>query len=814
MQPRHGLKKPRSDRTGQLFRGPAVFQILADKVFPRLLKGRSPDDPVRIWVPACSTGEDVYSIGIALLEYLREHSASIPIRIFGSDLDDSSLRTARTAVFDNLGPNVAAELLTRYFTAAGSAYRVARALREQCVFARQDVTRDSPFSKIDLISCRNVLSQVSPPLQRRTLEKLRYALKPGGQLLIGDSEDVQIPAEWFAVADHDHKLFSKTRDTGPQRVVRAIPAQGSERVSKAKRGAQEPGGEVRRLKRELAVVKKRLESTIEELELHIEELTSANAEVQAGNEELQCINEELEAARAELQFANQGLETFNRELSRNNRQLVESNDDLSSLLSSVEVPVVMVDQHLRLRKFTPAAGKLLNLIPTDLGRSILDFKPHVEIQDLETMLRDVFDNLQVIEREVRDEQGHSYSMCVRPYRTPQNRIEGALMVLSEITERKNLEEQLRQAHKMEAIGRLAGGVAHDFNNILTAISGYAGELLSVLPASHPGRAAAEEIGKVGDQAGMLTKQLLAVSRKQVMRPRHVNLNDILRDIHELLRRLLGETVEIRYVLEPDLGTVVADPGQIQQVIMNLAINARDAMAHGGRLTLSTSNVFLDPRDAQAEGLPAGAYVTLTARDTGAGMGPATRERVFEPFFTTKPLGAGTGLGLSMVHGIVQQSGGSIRLESEEGRGSMLRVFFPRTHDGIGPALPEMHTNVPGGDETILLVEDSAVVRSVIRRVLVQRGYTVLEASDGTEALSLSAKHTGPIHLLLTDLLMPHLGGAELGKRMRRRRKGIKVIYMSGYPGDAFHAVKKDANFLEKPFKPEHLAAAIRKVLDT
>ncbi|MGD1092299.1 MAG: CheR family methyltransferase [Bryobacteraceae bacterium] len=821
MQPRQHPQKARLDRAGEFFPNPAAFRILVDKVFPRLLKDRSPDDPVRIWVPGCSTGEDVYSIGIALLEYLREQSMSIPIRIFGSDLNDSSLRNARAAVYaGSAAQDVEPELLARYFTKTGSAYHVTRTLREQCIFAHQDAARNAPFSKLDLISCGNVLSHIRAPLQRVAVEKLRYALKPGGHLLMAESEDVQFPPDWFAVVDQDHHLFSKISDTGLQKVIRGFPPTQRERDTRKPylppripRGSQAPSGGARQLKRELAVVRQRLESTIEELEINIEELRSANAEVQSGNEELQCINEELEAARAELEFANQELETFNRELSKNNRQLLESNDDLSSLLSNVEVPVVMVDQHLRLRRFTPAAGKLLNLLATDLGRSLLDFKPRIEVPDLETLLHEVFDNLRVIEREVRDEQGHSYSMCVRPYRTPGNRIEGALMVLAEITERKKLEEQLRQAHKMEAIGRLAGGIAHDFNNILTAISGYAAELLNVLPASHPGRMPAEEISKVGDQAGMLTKQLLAISRKQVVRPRHVNLNDVLRDIHDLLRRLLGETVEIRYVLEADLGTVVADPGQIQQVIMNLAINARDAMARGGRLTLSTNNVFLDTRDAQAVGLSAGAYVTLTARDTGTGMGPATRERVFEPFFTTKPPGSGTGLGLSMVHGIVQQSGGSISLESEVGEGATVRIYFPRSVSTADQGLQEIHMSVPGGNETILLVEDSTVVRSVIQRVLAQRGYTVLEASDGTKALSLSSSYKGPIHLLLTDLLMPHMGGDELGKRMRRRRKGIKVIYMSGYPGDAFHAVKKDANFLEKPFKPEHLAAAVRKVLD-
>jgi CheY-like chemotaxis protein len=231
------------------------------------------------------------------------------------------------------------------------------------------------------------------------------------------------------------------------------------------------------------------------------------------------------------------------------------------------------------------------------------------------------------------------------------------------------------------------------------------------------------------------------------------------------------------------------------------------------LALSTSNVYLNTLDATAEGLSRGEYVALTATDAGAGMGPATRQRAFEPFFTTKPPGSGTGLGLSLVYGIVQNSGGTIRLESELGKGTTVRILFPRSADAVEPAVQEIHKTIPGGHETILLVEDSAVVRSLIRQLLVLRGYTVIEATDGAEALAISDKHKGPIHLLLTDLLMPRMGGDQLGKRIRRRRPRIKVIYVSGYSGEAFHALKKEANFLEKPFKPEHLAEAVRKVLD-
>jgi two-component system cell cycle sensor histidine kinase/response regulator CckA len=375
------------------------------------------------------------------------------------------------------------------------------------------------------------------------------------------------------------------------------------------------------------------------------------------------------------------------------------------------------------------------------------------------------------------------------------------------------EEQLRQAQKMEAIGRLAGGVAHDFNNMLMAISGYASQLLEALPESGPARRAAEQISKVGDQASVLTRQLLAFSRKQVLRPEHEKLNDVLVDMREMLLRLLPESIEVNLALEPKVGSVIMDAGQIQQVILNLAINARDAMSSGGRLTLTTANVALNPTAAQQFGLPPGDYITLAATDTGAGIEPDILDRLFEPFFTTKAPGAGTGLGLSTVYGIVRRSGGTILVESELGRGATFRIYLPLAENRIEPVFEEIHQAVPGGSETILLVEDAAVVRSVIRELLEQHGYEVLEAQDGAEALALNQNHDGPIHVLLTDLLMPRVNGNQLAKRIRRRRPAIKVIYMSGYSGEALHALEYGANFLEKPFKPDHLAAAIRKALD-
>jgi len=387
---------------------------------------------------------------------------------------------------------------------------------------------------------------------------------------------------------------------------------------------------------------------------------------------------------------------------------------------------------------------------------------------------------------------------------------GYIATLSDITDRKELEDRLAQAQKMEAIGRLAGGVAHDFNNMLTAISSYAAQLLISVDERHPAHKPVRQINKIVDQASHVTRQLLAFSRKQFLRPARVDLNQIVRDMHELLTRLLGDSIEIIVTTaHPGEEIVLVDLGQLQQVILNVAINARDAMNQGGRVTFSTSHLTIV--DDQ-HGLRPGEYVVLSVSDTGIGMDTETREHLFEPFFTTKPPGAGTGLGLSVVYGIVRQTGGNITVESEVGHGTTFRIYLPREH-GSPDVIAAVPAEVDGrGTETVLVGEDAAVVRSLIRELLEQRGYTVLEAQGAREAIDISEEHEGDINLLLTDLAMPQIGGHELANRLRRRRPELKVIYMSGYSGEALHAVEKEANFLEKPFKPDVLAMTIRKVL--
>jgi PAS domain S-box-containing protein len=393
------------------------------------------------------------------------------------------------------------------------------------------------------------------------------------------------------------------------------------------------------------------------------------------------------------------------------------------------------------------------------------------------------------------------------------------------------EEQLRQAQKMDAVGKLAGGIAHDFNNLLMVIRGDSDLMLRRLAPGHALRRNAEGIRDAADQAATLTRQLLAFSRKQVMAPRLVDLNGIVASIHAMLQRLLGETINLVTVTAPDLGGIKADPGQMEQMILNLCVNARDAMPDGGRLTVRTANVDLDEAAAArlSDARP-GPYVMLEVSDTGVGMDAETRSHLFEPFFTTKEQGKGTGLGLSTVYGTVKQSGGHIAVESEPGRGSTFTVYLPRVAAPVAPVeraaaeTPVARSGAPateavltpGRGETILLVEDAQRVRAVVREILEMSGYVVLEARHGAEALEVSNRHVGVIHLLVTDVVMPQMSGRELAQRLATLRPELKVLYMSGYTDDAIvrHGVLASGiAFLSKPFTPNALALKVREVLD-
>ena len=387
----------------------------------------------------------------------------------------------------------------------------------------------------------------------------------------------------------------------------------------------------------------------------------------------------------------------------------------------------------------------------------------------------------------------------------------------DISERKQLEVQLRQAQKMEAIGRLAGGVAHDFNNLLAVILGYSDVVLDALPPDHPAVKKVEMIRKVGTSAADLTRQLLSFSRQQMLQPRVLNLRDIVEGTQGLLSRLIGDDIQMSTSLEPSLGYVKADPGQIEQVLVNLIVNARDAMPQGGRVRIEAHNVVLDDSYVEAhKPVIPGPYVMLAVEDAGCGMDRKTQSRVFDPFFTTKEVGKGTGLGLATVYGIVKQSGGYIWVYSELGQGTIFKVYLPRVEQYAQETEPtEPVQLITQNCETILLAEDSASLREMAREYLKSVGYTVLEAASGAEALQKARDFHGTIHLLLTDVIMPAMSGPELAGQMTSLRPGIKIIFTSGYTDDAIArqgVLDPAVPFIQKPYRPKALARKIREVL--
>jgi two-component system, cell cycle sensor histidine kinase and response regulator CckA len=507
---------------------------------------------------------------------------------------------------------------------------------------------------------------------------------------------------------------------------------------------------------------------------------------------------------------------------RAERALVESHNLLNAVVEGTADAVFVKDLDGRYRMINSAGARFL-------GRTAAEVTGKT---DRELFTPETVENVLASDRQVlttgqsqRFEETATAAGVTRTYlatkgvqRDARGQAVGLIGIAHDVTELKRLEEQFRQAQKMEAVGRLAGGVAHDFNNLLTVINGCSELVFDSLPPDDPNRELLAEVRRSGERAAGLTRQLLAFSRKQVLQPQAVNLNVLLDDLLKLLGRLIGADVELALVPDPALGLAKADPGQFEQAVINLAVNARDAMPNGGRLTIETRNVELD--DGFAERTPevkSGRYVLVTVTDTGHGMDGVTRAQIFEPFFTTKGLGEGTGLGLAMVYGFVKQSGGHVEVDSEPGRGTTFRVYLPRAAEAAPAARSSPNLlKMPRGTETVLLVEDEDAVRALARMILQSSGYTVLEAEDGQEAVSVAEQYPARIHLLLTDLVMPRMSGRQLADVLAKARPGLRILFMSGYTAEAVVGPgepEAGVAFLHKPFSPIGLARKVREVLD-
>jgi two-component system cell cycle sensor histidine kinase/response regulator CckA len=507
------------------------------------------------------------------------------------------------------------------------------------------------------------------------------------------------------------------------------------------------------------------------------------------------------------------------ERKRAEARMRESEARLRVLIEQLPAVVWSIDTNLRFTSSLGAGLARLGLKPDEVvGMSLTEYFDTTDLSFLPIAAHRRALVGEPVTFQVDWKDG-SYACHVEPLRDPGGEIRGAVCMALDVTDRKRLEEQFRQAQKMEAVGRLAGGIAHDFNNLLMVIQGYADLMADRVAAGDWVRRSAEQIQMAARRASALTQQLLAFSRRQMLAPKVLNVHSVVSDMENILRRLIGEDIELRASTEPDLWFVKADRSQIEQVIMNLAVNARDAMPQGGRLTIETANVQLEESSHYPSFVvEAGKYVMLAVTDNGCGMDAATQAHIFEPFYTTKEKGKGTGLGLATVYGIVKQSGGYIWVYSEPGRGTTFKIYLPKIEEEVRDEIFDRRVekaSVPRGSEVILLVEDEKGVRELARQYLEMSGYTVLEAEDGHAAMELSASHDGPIHLLMTDVVMPGISGRELAERISSVRTSIKILYMSGYADQVamHHGIwGNDAVLLQKPFNMVSLATKLREIL--
>ncbi|NBB94909.1 MAG: response regulator [Planctomycetes bacterium] len=941
------------------FRDAEAFDALRSEIIIPLIGARKDDSPLRVWVAGCATGEEAYSISMLLLEERAAAAKSFPVQVFATDVDERSLETARAGMYPpEIANHVSSDRLERFFAVDDRGYHVEKHLRETVTFSRHNLLADPPFSKLDLISCRNVLIYLEPAAQKKVLSVFSFALNVGGHLMLGKSEGVAGMEDLFEPISKQDRIFRLTRsnrkaasdfplyaagrrawpaepgraageaDILPQANLEAIlrhfdatvllidhegkilhfhgrtekylghpkglaslnilDMTGGMLSAKLRRAinralqqdepihlaqiplplehspvanltlipvgdrtggkllavifedAQPPPREVTthpvaeedeplvaQLEAETKALRTELRTNVEGYDAAAEELKAANEEVMSMNEELQSANEELEASKEELQSVNEELTTVNAQLNEKVGELTGVNNDLANLLMVTEIATVFLDTHLQIRRFTPRAKQLLNIIDSDLGRPVGHITQNFTGVDLVEDSGNVLKTLTPVEKEVQACDGQWYILRILPYRTLDDRIDGVVVTFFDVTRLKMLEQKRRElegrvlhAQKLESLGVMAGGIAHDFNNILTVTLGNLELLMGEIQGGTRIHQYTEDIYRSVLQAAELTGQMLAYSGRGVVSLCSLSLNTVVQEMHSLLEASISKQVSLQCRLDTALPPVKADAAQLRQVVLNLVINASEAMSEGGGpITVTTSVRHFSSQElaplAAVTDLPDGRYVVLEVADNGCGMDSATRAKVFEPFYTTKF--TGRGLGLASVAGIIENHHGTVSVQSELGVGSVFSVILPVDVSPTPRPEPpaEGVTRLPKGGGTILVIDDEESVRKISTRFLEKAGFTVLAASAGEEGLEIFKVKHAEIRCVVLDVTMPGIGTKDIMVALRAIEPTIPVVLCSGYNKENLTRRFSEDDiscFVTKPFTMAALLSGVSSCL--
>ena len=773
------------------FRDPEVFAALQDRIVSYLRRTKSPEPELRVWVPGCATGEEAYSIAMCALEASEPSGRSVQVRIFGSDLNDYAIQRARSGRYlENIASDVSAERLERFFERTGSGYRIKKDLRDRCVFSKHDVTEDPPLHRMDIVSCRNLLIYLNPTQQKRSLTAFHFALEPGGLLLLGKSEGIGSKSNLFTKIDQRNRIFQRRA-----LAIRDRSVLGVKEIRSGTAGAS-------RLR-------------LEEL---LQEQQAGNEEAVAVNEELQSLNEELESAKEELQAANEELVSLNEELRTRNSELSTARQISDSAINTVREPLLILDADLRIYSANEAAYRCFRTTPAEtLNRQLAGWWPDLWQT---APLRDALESMASTGAPIRDVEIHDDSpllgrrvMILSASRIPSsNRI---LLAVEDVTEKRKHEGHLRLTQKKQAIAQLAGGVAHDFNNLMMGILGNASLLAEEYEAGAPQRAFTDPIITQAQRASHLTQQLLAYSGQSRLQLARLDLSQSVVESCKLTGSSIPPNVVLSLDLDKSLPAILADPIQMHQVIVNLINNSVEAIGEKpGSLLIRTGQTCVewdDPALSQGQ-LEPGTYAFIEVHDNGGGIEEQFQARIFDPFFTTKF--TGRGLGLAAVLGIVQNHKGTIRVESVAGRGSTFSVLLP-TIAGASTVFPAVRRMGKVKDNQVLLIDGDATTLALARATLERDGLRVLTGFDAAVAIVLLREHFEPISVVVIDLETPGVASIADLKRIRALRDDVPLIVSGDSELSGRSAVLRSIGiqeFLSRPLDPAKLLAAVTKAL--